>query len=120
MNAPFGYYDAPATAQGRPPVIVLFRIYAVLNALFYLLCAAGMVMMRGERGPSLFLVAMQIVVVAFAVFHAIASAVPFKPWGWALAVAILAIGCVSGMFFFAIPLLVFWLRPECRAAFMRA
>ena len=124
MDAPFGYYTAPAVVQGRPVVIVLFRVYAALGAL---VCLTGMAVgivastMPYQAGvPLALVVAMVSMFLVVALVHIVAAAAPFKPWGWTLGVVTLALGCMSGAIFLAVPLLVHWLRPRCRAAFMRA
>lgn len=125
MNAPFGFYEPPTATTGRPAVIFLFRIYATVSALAYLGAGLGVFWMRWVINvdrppiPTLFFVLMTTAFAAFGALHVVAAAAPFRPWGWALGVAALGLGCLSGFFVFAIPLLVYWLRPQCRAAFMR-
>jgi hypothetical protein len=48
-----------------------------------------------------------------------AAMVPYKPWGWTVGLLVIGAGLASCMVLFAIPLLVFWLKPETKAAFGR-
>lgn len=125
MNAPppIGYYSPPEAAGGRsPPVILLYRLYAALMALFY---GAIVAVIVGADRSSKESVGMDVILFFVLIFgglcalHALAVFVPRRPWGWTLGVLTLGLGVMSFGIAFAIPLLVFWLRPECRAAFRR-
>lgn len=123
MNAPFGYYAPPEASGATPIVVTLFRIYAGFIALasssvllFLLLAVSARGADDVGRDVVYFFV---LVSTCIAILHGVAAFVPRKPWGWALGAVVLALGIPSGTFVFAIPLLVFWLRPPCRAAFMR-
>lgn len=56
---------------------------------------------------------------AFAVLFGVATFVPYKPWGWTIGVVALGLGLTSCMVIFALPLLIYWLKPETKAAFGR-
>lgn len=125
MNAPppFGYYAPPETAGGTsPPVIILYRLYAALMALFY---GAIVTLMVSAERSSKESVGMDVIYFFFLIFgglcalHALAAFVPRRPWGWTLGVLTLGVGVMSFGIALAIPLLVFWLRPGCKAAFRR-
>lgn len=122
MNAPFGYYTPPETSGAAPIVVTFFRIYAGIIALasstmlLFVLAAIGRDADEVGRDVVYFFAT---VFACAAALHGVAAFVPRKPWGWALGVVVLALGIPSGGFAFAIPLLVYWLRPQCRAAFMR-
>ena len=125
MNAPppYGYYDAPRTGGGVPNVVVLFRVYAGLIAfasasmLLFLLSVSARDADDVGRDVVYFF---SFASACLAGLHGVAAFVPRKPWGWALGAVVLALGVPSVTVVFAIPLLVHWLRPNCRAAFMRA
>jgi hypothetical protein len=116
---PLGHYEAPATTRGRPAVITWYRIYAVTTPLFYLLAFA----LWQLRVPAIgddrtFHLGIAAIVVLTALF-AVAAMVPYKPWGWTFALIAIGIGLPTCLAPFALPLILFWLRPETRAAFCR-
>jgi hypothetical protein len=105
-------YEPPATRRdARPAVILWFRVYAAVMAIAYLGIAAF-----GVAAQSSVVVGVGAVL---AVLHAFAAFVPFKPWGWTVAIVAIAFGAASVAVFFAIPLLVHWIRPTTKAAFAR-
>lgn len=120
MNQPFGYYAPPESGGRLPPAVVLFRVYAALMAVAYGAVAAALVSADGAERVGMDVVYLVAVVpVVLAIAHALAAFVPREPWGWTLGVIVLAVGLPSCGIALAFPLLVFWLRPECRAAFRR-
>jgi hypothetical protein len=52
--------------------------------------------------------------------YAIAPLLPRKPWTWIYGIVIIAFSALGGCFFVAIPLLVFWIRPDVQAYLGRA
>lgn len=105
-------YEPPATRRdARPAVILWFRIYAAVMAFAYL-AVCGVAISWSST-------ALAIVCAGFALLNGFAAFVPFKPWGWTLALVALALGTASGAFFFAVPLLLRWLEPTTKAAFAR-
>ena len=51
--------------------------------------------------------------------YAGAASLPLEPWAWTAAVVAIAIGLTSCTIVFALPLLVYWLKPDVKAAFRR-
>lgn len=121
---PFGYYAPPEAGGGSlPVVIVLFRIYAGLLAVAgaFVTCMMIATVRSGEAdnvGRDVVYLFGLIGAVA-ALVHGIAAFVPRRPWAWTYGTVVLALGIPSCTIALAIPLLVFWLRPECKAAFRR-
>lgn len=127
---PTGYepYAPPVFARGRPSVIAWFRVYALL-----MLCSPPAFLVAwafltppgsresGETRPlSLSLLApWLIVIVPFVGFWLTAAMVPYRPWGWTFALVAICFGLPSCLTPLAIPLFVFWLKPETKAAFSR-
>jgi hypothetical protein len=107
-------YEAPRARGGaRPAVIVWFRAYAALSATIYAGAAGTLAFTGLGRAPLL------VALIAFAVVHAAASAVPFKPWGWTLGLVTLGLGLASFTVVVALPLAIAWNKPLVRAAFGR-
>lgn len=104
---------APPAARGdaRPAVIRWFRVYAGSLAVVYLVL--------GGAGIAAGSAALGVAGVLLALVHGGAAFVPFKPWGWTVALVILALGLASGAFLLALPLLVQWFKPLTKAAFAR-
>jgi uncharacterized membrane protein len=125
VGRPFGYgYERPSTARGRPAVITWFRVYAIATVLFYVVFIAGWIF--ASTGPAihdpdraLTLLVIGSVVFLLGAFYAVAAMVPFKPWGWTLGLVAICLGLSSCMVFAAVPLLIFWMKPETKAAFGR-
>jgi hypothetical protein len=125
---PFGYepYAPPGPQRGRPAVITWFRIYSATMAAFYVgfLALWQFLTPTGPRyearaGTELgILLGLGFVVLVFGGFHVVAAAAPYKPWGWTIALVAICLGLTSCMFV-AIPLLIYWLKPETKAAFGR-
>ncbi len=124
--ADLGYgFEPPTFTRGRPKVITWFRIYAAANAV---VCAGlvaiwlwlgGSGAVQHASAPDPVLLPLGACVVFSAGFYALAAFVPYKPWGWTVGLVAIALGLVSGAFVFAAPLLVYWFRPETKAAFCR-
>lgn len=126
MNAPppFGYYAPPEASSGSlPVVIVLYRIYAgllaVAGAFLTLMMIASVRSGAADNVGRDVVYLFALLGVCAAILHGIAVFVPRKPWGWTYGTVILALGIPSCTIALALPLLVFWLRPECKAAFRR-
>jgi hypothetical protein len=118
----FEPYAAPAFSRdARPAVILWFRIYAAsMTLLSVALLAATLLSKMGDRnaGASTVLSLAAIALVLAAVYG-VATFVPFKPWGWTWGLVAIALGVASGGALFAVPLLVFWFKPQVKAAFAR-
>lgn len=115
-------YAPPAVHRdARPVAIRLFRVYAATMAVGSLamlgaLAAFGAGALAGTSvSPALI---GSLAALHAAVFGA-AAFVPYKPWGWTLALLALAVGVGSTTFFLALPLLFAWFTPRVKAAFAR-
>ncbi len=122
-----GPYEPPAEHRGRPAVILWFRAYAVLSLLVYggFLLLWHWLMPPAQGGhlfrphPIWLSPVVTTVALALASLFAVGALVPHKPWGWQVGLVAVALGLVSCTAVFAFPLLVFWLKPETKAAFGR-
>ena len=127
MQGPFGYgYAPPALERGRPAVIAWFRVYAVTTLFLYVGMIVGWLLLAAggpdvHHGPDQAFVLLLIgaFALAFGAFYAVAAMVPYKPWGWTLGLVAICLGLSSCMALAAVPLLVFWMKPETKAAFGR-
>jgi hypothetical protein len=117
--------------DARPAVILWFRIYAAVMTLASLgLLALAMLAGAAATRPEVALdpaaanaplvaIVLALIAGALVVLYGVATFVPFKPWGWTLGLFAIALGLLGGSAIFAIPLLVFWLKPQVKAAFAR-
>lgn len=106
------YAPPVVTPSGRPATIAWFRVFAAASALLYLGAAAAF----GVHGSS---VALALATGAFGAFYAVAACVPYRPWGWSVALVAIGLGLASVLVVPALVLGVLWLRPLTRAAFGR-
>jgi hypothetical protein len=115
----FEPYRPPGSSRdARPAVILWFRVYAAaMTVLSLALVALASSLGLAERGGSLY--SLVAIALLLAVVYGTATFVPFKPWGWTWALVAIALGVASGGALFAVPLLVFWFKPQVKAAFMR-
>lgn len=123
---PFGYgaYEPPRSARGRPAVILWYRVYAATTLLLYVGMLVGWTMLNtGDRphGPEAALMLLIVLGAAlvFGGFYAVAAMVPYKPWGWTLGLVAICLGLSSCLVVAAVPLLIYWMKPETKAAFGR-
>ena len=117
---PEGY----AALEGqRPGVVVWVRIYAILFSIMYLACSVGGVFLlvaaedlRGDTAPVMIEGFVMVVLgLAFMGLSIVAAAAPRKKWGWIVNLILIGLGCTSCMCLpAAIPLMIFWLKPEAR------
>lgn len=128
----FDPYAAPASHRdARPAVIVWFRVYAAVMMLASL-GMLGLAILMGyaatrpevaldpnAAGAPLVAIVLTLLATALAVLYGVAIFVPFKPWGWTIGLVAIGLGLAGGSVIFAIPLLVFWVKPEVKAAFAR-
>ena len=106
-----GRYAPPAqTSNVRPMTIALFRVHASVVTVVYLVTAALIV----SASPLL-----SMGLAAVALLHAVAAAVPLRPWAWTLGLVVLAIGLTGPTFVPAVVLLLRWRTPIVKAAFGR-
>jgi hypothetical protein len=131
--APFGYgYEPPESSQrGRPAVIMWYRVYASVTLLLYVgFLVLWMVMSNAAfssatpnaqtaQASALMMLIVILVTLFFGFFYVIAALVPYKPWGWTVGLIAICLGISSCMLVAAIPLLIYWMKPETKAAFGR-
>lgn len=131
MQPGYDPYAAPQTLpvapeDARPAVVVWARVYAVAFALMYLACTVGGVFIlslddeaSGEKGSMVVQgVIMAGLGVVLLVLSIVALVAPRKKWGWIVNVVLIGLGCSSCMCMpAAIPLLIFWLKPETKRWF---
>jgi hypothetical protein len=117
--------------DARPSVILWFRVYAAVMTLASL-AMLGLAIMMGyaatrpevaldanAAGAPLVAIVLALLAAALVALYGVATFVPFKPWGWSVGLVAIALGLAGGGAIFAIPLLVFWLKPQVKAAFAR-
>ncbi len=121
MRGPYTVgYDPPASSRGRPEVITWFRVYAATTAV---LCVAIVLFCLSlgaearEGTDELLLVLVGASALGFATAYAVGALVPFKPWAWTFGLILICLGLSGCMMVFAIPILVYWLKPQTKAAF---
>lgn len=133
-----GYGGTPPPPTGTPTVVTLFRVYAGLVALLYLLVMGlgifmvvagtsvqGLEELQGDQSPTLVGVICAIMGLVVSVTFAVGVLLPRKPWGWIMGIVLIALGMVLfGLMSICclpatIPLLIFWLKPEAKAHFGR-
>ncbi len=128
----YGYYEPPLHSRGRPAVITWFRVYAVTSIFLYL-GFLGFLALWQFLTPAVpneatsptpieavaVLAFIVFICVAFAAFYGVAAMVPYKPWGWTMGLVAITLGLMSCMAVASVPLLIYWLKPETRAAFGR-
>ncbi|MBX3221201.1 MAG: hypothetical protein KF795_11830 [Labilithrix sp.] len=127
QGQPFGYgYEPPSGVErGRPAVITWFRVYAATTVLLYVgmlvawLAVAANGPAMGGAELALVLLIFGVVVLLFGGLFAVAAMVPYKPWGWTVGLVAICLGLTSCMAVAAIPLLIYWMKPETKAAFGR-
>lgn len=122
MKLGYEPYASPHTRGARRLVVPLYRAYAVFAALLSagaatLLLLAWDPSYAGEGKPEH--AALIAVLLASALAHVVGALVPRRPWGWTLGMVLLAVGLPSLCVPFALPLLLVWMKPETKAAFMR-
>lgn len=119
-----GAYAPPYASGGRPAVITWLRVYAVLTLLVYVTVTVGWILMTihvpmqsGER-VIVYAVCGSILVVLGGI-NLLAAVAPYKPWGWIVGLIAICLGLSSCTALAAVPLLLFWVKPETKAAFGR-
>ncbi len=119
----------PRSPTNPPPVLLWQKVYCfAMAALYALIAVLGLAMavfrdqLADEQTPPGEVVVIGFVFVALGVGLAAPFAVaPFLPrrrWVWVLHLVIIAVGMTSCLCIpFAVPLLVFWIRPATQAWF---
>lgn len=127
---PSPYAPPREVRDARPRVIFWFRIYAAAMTALSLavlslavasaLSASGAITgAPGDASPYYVALLTLGASLVLAVLFAVATFVPYRPWGWSIGLLAIAMGLVSVSVFFAVPLLVLWVRPNVKAAFAR-
>lgn len=116
--------DSPAL---RPRVVGVFKIYALLLGLVYLL-AAGLLYLisQGQAAQEQAVpaavryarVGLIALCSALSMAFLAVPALPRKPWVWGYGLACIVLGLTSFVAIpLALPLLLFWIKPETKAYF---
>lgn len=115
---------------GRPGVIPWFKAYCVMMCLIYLLVAAmGVVLLLMEPNnldtTAEELLTMGIVCISLGLGLMTVFLIPLllrpRPWLWVYDLVLICLSLTSICFWpFAIPLLIFWIKPETKAFFQPA
>lgn len=121
VNTP---YVAPTASRGRPGVITWYRVFAVAQPLWYVVALVGWALTMPVGTGSLVtpLLDLRLHVASIAIlgaFYGFAALVPYRPWGWTVGLVAIALGLATCLAPASVALLVFWLRPETKAAFCR-
>ena len=127
-------YGGPAPAvYETPPAVTWFKVYAgVLAGLSIMIMLMGIAFMVmgpeltdiAEEEPELPLVVMGGVYAAAGFISAVLNLVPFfignKSWAWVFNLVIICLGATSCCtMVFAIPLIIYWLKPDVQAYYGR-
>ncbi len=125
--APLSLTPQSVPPSGPPKVVFWFRVYSGCMAGVYVLCmlASPLIFFAGTRSGGEEAVVLKIqAVVLFLVglVLAVAFALPFvfprRPWVWIYDIVLICIGLTSCCILpAAIPLLIYWLKPEAKAWF---
>jgi hypothetical protein len=122
---PFGYepYGPPETSARRPGVILWYRVYAATMIALYV-GAGAFWHFLAPQGPSaaaglVTTIVLLLIIAALGALFVIAALVPYKPWGWTFGLIAICIGLSGCTAAIAIPLLIYWMKPEVKAAFCR-
>ena len=120
---------ALADRPAPPPVWGWYVAFCVAWALFYALAIAfsAWLLVTGDPPPPTTTIAPWLAMglwfgffAVLLVAYAVAPLLPRKPWTWIYGIVIIAFSALGGCFFVAIPLLVFWIRPDLQAYLGRA
>ena len=112
----------------KPPVYPYYLAYVIFMALLYLgviVMCVGLLVATGGQGMKdedmvLFLF-MPACSLPFLIAYAAAPFLPPAPWAWTYHLVLIAVGLTSACCMpIAIPLLIFWLKPETKAYFGKA
>jgi MFS family permease len=112
-----------------PPVLFWFRWYTALMAAMYALCViAGPVMLviasrtHGSEREALIVQAIVLMIIGLplAVAYLLPLFFPRKPWVWVYNLVGICVGLTSCCCLpAAVPLLIYWIKPETKAWFNR-
>ncbi len=103
---------------------VWYVVYTVFLAVTYLACLGGGAAMAffADKDEQRFQgIVLAIVGLPFLIVYGAAPFLPKKPWAWIVHLILICMTMSSACCIpAAIPLLIFWLKPECKAYFGRA
>ena len=124
------YYPPPSPHYvGTPPVLLWERVYCGFMALLYVLCAVGGVaavvfrnQLADRENPAEFWLFFGIMFGGMGAVLALAYLASFflprRPWAWIYHIFMIGIGLTSGCTLVAaLPLLIYWIKPETKAYF---
>lgn len=113
--------------QPQPQVLLWFKVYCgVMAFIYFLFILFGLVfMILGPSDPevttaeAIFLgIIMSGVGLVFGAAFAVPFFAPKKKWSWIYSIILIALGMTSCCVLpFAIPLLIFWLKPEVKVLY---
>jgi len=116
-------------SPARPAVIQWYVAYCACMALLYLLCAifggfllsvdlSSLNLDRDLTEVKIQAVILLIIGVPLLIIYAIAPFLPRKPWNWITGIVLICLSMTSCCCLPAsIPLLIHWIRPECKDYF---
>jgi hypothetical protein len=119
-------------AAPRPSVVVWYRVYCVVSALFYLLIGLALIsgmtfdptFTKGIEHPEAFRIFAWIFstfIVMMGGLFVVSFFMGRNSSAWVFHLVLICLGLSSGLFIFAcIPILIYWLKPETKAYFGRA
>ncbi|HEX7316103.1 MAG TPA: hypothetical protein VF297_19510 [Pyrinomonadaceae bacterium] len=109
----------------KPTVVKWYAIYCYAMALMYLVCAfMGLVFLFGDPAEmemdavgAKFMGALLILMgLGFGALYGAAPSMPLKKWAWVVGIVLICFGLTSACCLpAAIPLLIWWLKPETKA-----
>jgi hypothetical protein len=122
MEIPTTTYTMPSPEP--PKVLVWFRVYTGCMTAIYVLCAlaAPLIFFAGTRSGGEDAVVLKIqagvlllVGLVFAVVFALPFVLPRKRWVWIYNLVLICIGLTSCCILpAAVPLLIYWIKPEAK------
>jgi len=119
---------APTPPAVRPRVVGFFKIYALVLGLVYLLAAGLLYLLsqgqneQTQAVPSAVRyarVGLITLCTALSLTFLAVPALPRRPWVWGYGLACIVLGMTSFVVIpLALPLLLFWVKPETKAYFV--
>lgn len=130
QNPQYDFANAPENETGRKTYF-WYRVYLAALAVVYLavaVLATGVIIVQPQgktagETAEIFLSSAVFAVLGWILFAAFAAAffLPRKPYNWIVGLVLIALGMTSACCLpAAVPLLIFWLKPETKAHFGRA
>jgi hypothetical protein len=111
----------PGGPAPTPPVWPWYVAYAILMAIMYLLCAGGgtVLAVAADRDEDRIQgIIMAVIGMPLLVLYGAAPLLPKRPWAWTFHLVLIGLAATSACCTpVAIPLFIFWLKPETKAFF---